>query len=187
MRVIAGKYKGRVLSSPKRDGVRPTTDMVKQSLFSVLESRGLIEDAVCLDVFSGSGALGIEALSRGATSCTFIDKITHDTMTNLSKIGLSSRVMGGDFRRALKKLSGEHFDLIFCDPPYMSGYYDDFLSLVQEFDLLYQDGVIILEHSSKNDLINLPENCIMVHRAFGESAFTIIKRGNYDGSLSGNV
>ncbi len=178
MRVISGKYKGRVLASPRGE-VRPTTDLVKGSLFSVLLSKGLIADAKCLDIFCGTGALGIEALSRDAKECVFVDRNIENAKKNIEKIGVDGAIMmSRDFRSALKALSGERFDLIFCDPPYKSGYSETVLKEVFENDMLNVGGAIIIEHSSENDLINVPKNCIIDKRVFGISAMDIIIRGD---------
>ena len=178
MRVISGKYKGRILSAPRGE-VRPTTDIVKGSLFSALTSKGLIEDARCLDIFCGTGGLGIEALSRGARSCVFVDKNIENAKKNIDKIGVvGATCLARDFRSALKALGGERFDLIFCDPPYKSGFCETVLDEVFEKGMLEVGGAIIIEHSSENDLINIPKNCIIDRRAFGISAMDIIIRGD---------
>ena len=124
MRVIAGKYKGAKLISPRGE-VRPTTDLVKGSLFSMLEAKGLLRGAACLDLFCGSGALGIEALSRGAESCVFADMDTRNAAVNLDKLKIPCRTIRADFRKALRMLRDERFDLVFCDPPYKSGFAEE--------------------------------------------------------------
>ncbi len=188
MRVISGKYKGRVLAAPRGE-VRPTTDLVKGSLFSVLMSKGLIEDARCLDIFCGTGGLGIEALSRGAKECVFVDKNIENAKKNIEKIGVqNATLLPRDFRSALKALSGKKFDLIFCDPPYKSGYCETVLKEVFENGMLNIGGAIIVEHSSENDLINIPKNCIIDRRVLGISAMEIITRGDLNESdLRGDV
>lgn len=186
MRVISGKYKGRNIYSPRGE-VRPTTDIVKGSLFSILENRGLVEGAEVLDVFCGTGAVGIEALSRGASSCVFVDADTDNVKRNLDIIGISARLVRADFRRALRLIRGSKFDIIFADPPYGAGYADEVLKLVLKYELIRDDGVIIIEHSSSNGLINAPKNCIIDRRVFGVAALEIITRGDNEGSISGNV
>ncbi|MCH5160601.1 MAG: 16S rRNA (guanine(966)-N(2))-methyltransferase RsmD [Clostridiales bacterium] len=188
MRVISGKYKGRILSAPRGE-VRPTTDLVKGSLFSVLTSKGLIDGARCLDIFCGTGGLGIEALSRGAESCVFVDKNIDNVKKNIDKIGVENvTLIQRDFRSALKILKDEKFDLIFCDPPYKSGYCEMTVKEVFSTGMLNIGGAIIIEHSSENDLINLPDNCIIDRRVFGISAIEIIIRGGDDESdICGDV
>lgn len=177
MRVIAGKYKGARIASPRGE-VRPTTDLVKGSLFSVLVSRGAVENAACLDIFCGSGGLGIEALSRGASSCVFVDADTSNAAANIDRLKITARLVRADFRKALRLLKNDRFDLIFCDPPYKSGYAEEALKLVFKYDMLNSGGTVIIEHSSANDLINLPENCIIDRRDFGASSYEIITRGD---------
>lgn len=186
MRVIAGKYKGRKLISPRGE-VRPTTDVVKGSLFSILNSKDALDGARCLDVFCGSGGVGIEALSRGASSCVFVDHDTDNVKANLDKLGLCCRLVRADYRRALRLLRGEKFDLIFCDPPYKAGYTDDCLELVFKYDLLDKNGIAIIEHDSSNDLIFKRENCIIERRDFGLTALEFVERGDNEGDNIGHV
>ncbi len=186
MRVISGKYKGRNIVSPRGE-VRPTTDMVKGSLFSLLESRGLVEGADVLDLFCGTGAIGIEALSRGADSCVFVDANTDNVARNIAAMGISARVVRADFRRALRLVKDVKFDIIFADPPYGAGYCDEALKTVLKYDMLKKDGVIIIEHSSSNGLINPPENCIIERRVLGAAALEIIMRGDNESGTCGGV
>ena len=188
MRIISGKYKGRRLISP-HGKVRPTLDMVKGSLFSILQGRGLLDGARCLDIFCGTGGLGIEALSRGAESCTFADVDTSNAKANSDMLGISCRFIRADYRKAVKLLSAERktFDLIFCDPPYGADFWRDIALRVCDGGILDKNGVIIVEHSSKNDLINAPENCIIERRVFGETALDIITRGDDESDICGSV
>ena len=186
MRVIAGQYKGAKLISPRGE-VRPTTDLVKGSLFSVLQAKGLLnDDTKCLDIFCGSGALGIEALSRGAESCVFVDADTSNVRANLNKVRLSCRTVNGDFRYALRLLKNSKFDLVFCDPPYKSGFAQETLRLLIKYGMLSDGGVAVFEHSSENDLIIDDKACIIDHRVFGAAAFDIV-RGNSESDICGNV
>lgn len=186
MRVISGKYKGAALASPHGE-VRPTADMAKGSIFSILTSRGLLQGAECLDVFCGSGALGIEALSRGADSCVFVDINTKNAETNLKKLKIDARLVCADYKRALRMLKNTSYDIIFCDPPYKSGFAEPALDLILKYGLLKEDGLIIIEHSSSKNLIISPDVSIIDHRVFGVAALEFIKRGNNEGDNSGNV
>ncbi len=185
MRVIAGKYKGAKLISPRGE-VRPTTDLVKGSLFSMLEAKGLLRGAACLDLFCGSGALGIEALSRGAESCVFADMDTRNAAVNLDKLKIPCRTIRADFRKALRMLRDERFDLVFCDPPYKSGFAEEAFRLIVKYGMLGATGIAVLEHDSKNDLINVPESCIIDKRVFGVSAFDFV-RGDSESDICGNI
>ncbi|MDE7165392.1 MAG: 16S rRNA (guanine(966)-N(2))-methyltransferase RsmD [Clostridiales bacterium] len=185
MRVISGQYKGAKLISPRGE-VRPTTDMVKGSLFSMLQSRGLITGSVCLDVFCGSGSLGIEALSRGASSCVFVDLDTKNVNANLDKLHAASRVVQSDFRRALRILKDVKFDLVFCDPPYKTDYAEDVYKLLIKYGMLGANGIAVLEHAHDRPLKTIPSRNIIDSRVFGVSAFDLV-RGESEGDICGNV
>jgi 16S rRNA (guanine966-N2)-methyltransferase len=121
MRVIAGRWGGRRLQSPPGAATRPTSDRVREALFSVLGGR--VEDARVLDLFAGSGALGLEALSRGAAEATFVDSAPaaiRAIRSNLEALGGEAEVRRADARRFLGGASaaGRHYDLVFLDPPY---------------------------------------------------------------------
>jgi 16S rRNA (guanine966-N2)-methyltransferase len=121
MRVIAGRWGGRRLQSPPGAATRPTSDRVREALFSVLGGR--VEDARVLDLFAGSGALGLEALSRGAAEATFVDSAPsaiRAIRSNLEALGGEAEVHRADARRFLGGASaaGRHYDLVFLDPPY---------------------------------------------------------------------
>src|SRR4051794_22301040 len=121
MRVIAGTYGGRTLKAPPGDATRPTSDRVRESLFSILAAK--TQDARVLDLFAGSGALGIEALSRGAAGATFVDNATQAVKAingNLERLGAEARVRQTDVLRFLDHARelGAQYDLVFLDPPY---------------------------------------------------------------------
>lgn len=147
MRVIGGKFRGKILKSPVTNNIRPTGDKVKQALFTKLQF--FIADKVVLDLFSGSGALGIEALSRGARMVYFVDKDYKSialTKENLKGIDAKNfEVIPLDYKMALMKIT-EKLDLILVDPPYASGVYEDVLNIIKEKNLLSDDGIIVCEH-----------------------------------------
>src|SRR3954453_13668244 len=121
MRVIAGSYGGRTLKAPAGDGTRPTSDRVREALFSILGDR--VAGARVLDLFAGSGALGIEALSRGAASATFVDDAPaalRVLRANLEALGEDAEVVRADAVRWLRAASGRahQYDLVLLDPPY---------------------------------------------------------------------
>lgn len=154
MRIVAGRYRGRKLTPPSDDSVRPTTDRIKETVFNILQWD--VEGARVLDLFAGSGALGIECLSRGATEVVFADKSPASVALirqNLKGIEGSYRVLTADFTGVLR--SGEDkFDLIFIDPPYKSGLGE--LAVDAAFDLgrVAEGGTVVYEHSSE-----LPFKC----------------------------
>ena len=124
MRIVSGKYGGRRLKTPKNKAIRPTSDKVRQAIFNSLHSRGVVQDAVVIDAFCGSGALGIEALSQGANHCLFIDK--NSTSLNLAKENIEMVGAGNEANfliadsTKLKSCDEKHSmaSLVFLDPPY---------------------------------------------------------------------
>lgn len=160
MRVISGSARGLKLKSPKGMDVRPTTDRVKESLFNIISNH--ILDSFILDLFSGTGSLGIEALSRGAQRCTFVDssrdsiEIIKDNLKNTKFID-KSEVIFSDTISAINKLGvkRDKFDIIFMDPPYLKNLIVPVLKEIIKRELLEEDGIIIIEHDTK-DII--PDN-----------------------------
>ncbi len=154
MRIIAGDFKGRRLYTPKDSKIRPTTDKVKESIFSMTAAH--LEDAVVIDLFSGTGNLGLEALSRGAVRCYFGDK-SRDSMDltrqNIAHCRQKDRAVTilGDYEYVLKRIP-EKADLIFLDPPYKEGLIQNCFQLISELSLLSEDGIIVAEHGSKEPL-----------------------------------
>lgn len=148
MRIIAGDYKGRKLQSPANYSIRPTTDKVKEALFSILTQK--IRDSRVLDLFAGTGNLGIEALSRGAKLCVFADssreslRLIRENIAHC-KAEEGARVEAGDYRKVLGNQT-EPFDIILLDPPYNKGLLDDCFRLISENHLLTEEGVIVAEH-----------------------------------------
>ncbi len=156
MRVISGKAGGRRLLEPADYSVRPTTDKVKESIFNIIQFD--IEGRRALDLFAGSGQLGIEALSRGAKSAVFVDESREAIALvrgNLKKTGLeqAASVVQGDAVSFLRR-SGK-FDLIFLDPPYDTQLLEKSLYLIEEFDILTQGGIIICESREEKELPEL--------------------------------
>ena len=150
MRIISGTARGLKLQSLDGPDTRPTLDNVKEAIFSMLFYK--CRDARVLDLFAGSGALGLEALSRGAKEAVFVDanpKACSVIKANLEKSRLSSNalVVNTDAKRYLEKIaeSGNGFDIIFLDPPYALGLLDEVLSLINKHRLLGDEGVVVCE------------------------------------------
>ena len=146
MRVITGSARGRRLREPESMSIRPTTDKVKESLFSAIQFE--IEGRRVLDLFAGTGQLGIEALSRGAQSAVFIDESKAAiaiVKENLKTTGLekSAKVLQCESLGFLR--AGEQFDVIFLDPPYDTSLLDKALKKISEFDILTEGGIIVCE------------------------------------------
>ena len=144
MRVITGSARGRKLKTPENYDIRPTTDNVKESVFNIIQFD--IEGRRVLDLFAGTGQLGIECLSRGASSAVFVDqsreavKIVKD---NLKACGLTGTVVQADAMSFLRTCG--KFDIIFVDPPFDSDLYESVLNTVNSIDILSDGGIIICE------------------------------------------
>lgn len=157
MRVIGGEFRNRRLSAPKGSQTRPTSGQLRECLFNICQS--YVEGASFLDLFAGSGAVGIEALSRGASHATFIDT-SREALTcirkNVEALGLENRsiILGQDIFQALRFLAKQkkQFDIIFSDPPYRhegefsSSYNEKVLNFVDEHSLLLPSGILFLEN-----------------------------------------
>ncbi len=154
MRVITGSARGRRLRELEGMETRPTTDRVKEGLFSALQFE--IEGRQVLDLFAGTGQLGIECLSRGAAGAVFVDcrtdavKLIRENLT-VTDLGDRARVVAGDSMEYLKTLR-EKFDLILLDPPYGAGLLEPALSSIAAFDILRPHGIIAAEHPAERTL-----------------------------------
>ena len=150
MRIISGKYKGKKIEGYDIDGTRPTQDRVNESLFAIIQNE--LRDATDLDLFAGSGNLGIEALSNGAYFSYFVDnnsKCCDVLNKNLKSINeINTKVLNLDYRKALEyfKENNITFDIIFLDPPYKLECLDFILDKIIEFNLLDDDGIVICEY-----------------------------------------
>jgi 16S rRNA (guanine966-N2)-methyltransferase len=170
VRVVAGELKGRRLVSPGRsESVRPTADRVREAIFSIL---GAIQGAAVLDLFCGTGALAIEALSRGAQRATLVDARTSLVRRNASELGILGRceIVRGDAIRYLRR-SRRRFDLIFCDPPYrladrLEGELDSLIGA-----RLSEGGRLITESATRRPLrLSLP---LVTERRYGDTTIRI--------------
>ena len=155
MRVITGKAKGITLSTPKGFNTRPTADRVKEALFSVIQFD--IPGARVLDLFGGSGQLGIEALSRGAKSAVFVDaseeacRLIRENLKR-TKMETEGKVFRCDYQNYLKRCK-ESFDIIILDPPYAEVFLENALKMITEIDILQSGGIIITERPLGKDLL----------------------------------
>lgn len=157
MRVISGKAKGHKLVAPEGLDTRPTTDRIKETLFNIIAPD--IYECEFLDLFSGSGSIGIEALSRGAQKAVFVDngKIALEAIEynlNHTKLSDNAEIIRTEVLPAIKMLGSKNvkFDIIFMDPPYMASLYKQTLMAILEANLLKKDGYIIAEHPAKVEL-----------------------------------
>lgn len=175
MRIISGKYKGREIKGYNINGTRPTMDRVKESLFASIQN--YVKGSVCLDLFAGSGGLGIEALSEGALSCYFVDnnKIVIDTLrqnlTNL-KVEEDYFLIKKDYVEALKTFDTK-FDIIFLDPPYHLNMMNNAIDLIIKNDLLNDGGIIVCEYEEGTINCDLQ---ILKEKKYGSKKITIFKK-----------
>lgn len=153
MIITAGIYKGRKVTAPDEKIVRPTLSKIRESIFNVLYSSMEFENKCFLDVFAGSGIMGLEALSRGFEYVLELEKnpkVGKILKDNYKNIKLEPNLIIGDSLKILSKLN-EKFDVIYLDPPYFSGIYENSLIKIKENNLLNQDGIVVLEHVTDID------------------------------------
>lgn len=156
MRIISGTMRGTKLFTLEGENTRPTLDRVKEALFSKINIE--LEDANVLDLFSGSGALGLESLSRGAKQAVLCDS-SREAMKvikqNVDKTRANEKVvlLNCDYKKALEQLKGKQFDIVFLDPPYITTFAEDATKIIYDLNLLKEDGLIILETDNKEKVI----------------------------------
>lgn len=154
MRVITGTARGVALKTPEGLNTRPTSDRVKEALFSIIQFD--IPNAKVLDLFGGTGQLGIEALSRGAKSATFVDDgeaacaLIKENLRR-TKLGQAATVVRSDYVSFLKRCR-EQYDIIFLDPPYAEVFLENSLNIITEIDILRDSGIIVAERPLGKDL-----------------------------------
>ena len=183
MRVITGTARGRRLKELQGRETRPTTDKVKESIFSIIQFD--LEGRRVLDLFAGTGQLGIEALSRGARECVFVDQrkdavaLVRENL-ELCRLTESARVRQGDALAYLK--SGERFDIIFLDPPYGSGLLEQALADITRFDICREHGIIVAESAAEQVLPPVePPYALYREYRYGKIKLTVYHRsGNED-------
>lgn len=173
MRIIAGKYRGRKLLEFENESTRPTLDRVKEPLFSILTP--YLKDAKVLDLFSGTGNLAIEAVSRGASFAWLNDiniralKVIYGNV-RLTCLENCVKITRKEYEKCLKQISKENmkFDVIFLDPPYASNYEYDVLEKIKEYNILEQGGIIVLESDKRKELdFNIPGLNLKDERTYG--------------------
>lgn len=175
VRVIGGALRGRRLSVPRR-GVRPTSDRVRESLFATL---GDVSDAAVLDLFAGTGALGIEALSRGASSVVFVERSRETAAVlrrNLEALGLEerARIIRSDALRAIRTLAREdaRFDLVLADPPYAADALAPLLPALAGAGILLPGGTLVVERGRRHAVPAVDGLALVEHREYGDTVIT---------------
>jgi len=186
MRIVAGRYKGRRFPAKLPQGVRPTADAVRESIFNTLYNLLSFENIAVLDLFAGSGALGIEALSRGAASCTWVEKSrkTSIYIQNILKSfdidNRNNRVVTKPALKYLQSIDNEPdaaFGLIFADPPYALKTCNAVLNLIIEKKLLAIGGVIVLEHSVTEHIVIGEGLKLLSDKKYGDTKVEIVGGG----------
>ena len=183
MRVITGIARGRKLKELPGLETRPTTDKVKESVFNIVQFD--IEGRRVLDLFGGTGQMGIEALSRGAASCDFVD---HDKTAqsvarkniDACRVSDRARLTGGDFGAFVSRCAKGQYDLIFLDPPYGGKILKEALSAIERFDILSETGIIVCE-SAAEDTVETGLRKGREYR-YGAIKITIVSHDQEDGT-----
>lgn len=175
MRIIAGTHGGRRLLVPKGRDIRPTSDKIRGAIFNALRSRGAVEDAIVLDGFCGTGALGLEALSQGAASCVFIDKdrtsleLAKENATALGLINRSKFLLKELAKYGQKSENEELFSLVFLDPPYSKDLTPPALTALHEGNRLTNGAIIVVE-AEKGFAESIPHTYTPLdERVYGET------------------
>jgi 16S rRNA (guanine966-N2)-methyltransferase len=178
MRITGGEARGRSITSPEGLAVRPTGAKIRQAFFNILGQR--IEGARFLDVFAGTGMMGLEALSRGCNDVVFVEesrRMTDAIQSSLGELGYEAKVMTGDFRRLLPGFGPREFDIIFADPPYKSPFGKLVVEVIERHELLAEGGVLVVEHLRGNQLpveINLLQK--VDQRNYGQTGLSFFRK-----------
>jgi 16S rRNA (guanine966-N2)-methyltransferase len=182
MRIIGGEYKSRLIDMPKGVDIRPTQDKVRQAIFNIL---GDISGKNVLELFAGSGAFGIEAISRGARHVTFVDnnfRCCQTVKSNLESLAVNESkydIIKADALKALPRFdkTGEKFDIIFLDPPYYKEIAKKCLINIDSYDIVSPVGLILVEHFKKDALdAELERFLFLDERRYGDTVITIYEK-----------
>ncbi len=187
MRIISGKYKGRQMVSFKAPHIRPTTDRVKETIFNIL--RGDISGVRALDLFSGTGSLGIEALSRGAAYVEFVESHPRSLRIireNLNKLQVSEpfSIVARDVFKYLKEYAGEPFQVIFIDPPFTEALADACMTALAQSRAAKKNTIVVIE-SAKREPIEDHYNSfhLLDRRAFGDKSASFYRKESGEGDI----
>lgn len=183
MRIIGGTLKGRIIPTSDFEGIRPTTDRARETIFNILANRFDFAGAQTLDLFAGSGALGLEALSRGAQSALFVEKKRRNAQAlerTLAQLGVAERanVAVSDVLKFLRAPLGEQcgFSLIFSDPPYAARLSNAVFAALAASGAAGRDALFVSEHDAREIALPQPGWRLFASRSFGETATDIFQR-----------
>ena len=193
MRIIAGNFRGRKLVSPKNSPIRPTSDRVKEALFNMIGPK--IPGSRVLDLFAGTGSLGLEAISRGAEYAVFVEKNAVSVKTLNENIWLLNiredcEIIMADAVDALSRLDAKNitFDIVFVDPPYWENLYKKVLSALAGYDIIKNGGLVIFEHPSDIDIDKDKHSFVPIkNKRYGSTSISILAKedDNENSSISG--
>lgn len=182
MIITGGTCKGRKINTVKSREVRPTSSKVRESIFNMIQSS--ITNSVMLDLFAGSGVMGLEALSRNAQKVIFVEKnpqVFRILKENLSKFDFDNEIILSDAIKALEKFKDIKFDIIFIDPPYAAGLIEPVLEKIKNNQLINNDSLIIIEHSPDVDVAHIANELyfeIIKEKRYGDTSVTILRVNN---------
>ena len=182
MRIISGKARGTKLYTLDSMSTRPTLDRVKESIFNII--RNEIEEAIILDLFTGSGAIGLEMLSRGAKKAVLCDKSKEAieiVKKNIEKTHMNEKVelYNCDFKSCLEKVKNQKFDIIYIDPPYETDFIAQSLKKIIELDIIKEESKIILETDNEQRILKDIENMdveVIDKRKYGRATIIFLKK-----------
>ena len=180
LKLVGGSAKGRKLKGPKKGGIRPASARVRKSVFDIL---GNLAGQNVLDLFAGTGSMGMEALSKGAREVTFVDLDSHAIdllFHNLRTTGFlkSTRILKKSATAAIASLSKKKqaYDLIFLDPPYDQGQVEQCLKKMHRYNVLKDDGLLLCEHSPRETITFLGGLEVVDERKYGQTIVTFLKK-----------
>ena len=179
MRIIGGEFKGRKIKQPLFETVRPTKDRIREAVFNIIADK--VPSSNVLDIFAGSGAYGLEALSRGAGKCVFVEKRRQCGVViteNIRLIGAGDRatIMIEDAFNALELFGGDgkKFDLVFSDPPYNKNMGRKTLIMINHYDILKPAGLLIIEHNKNEDIPGVEGDVsIFKQKTYGDISISV--------------
>jgi len=191
MRVIAGKYKGRRLSTVADLSVRPATDRVKSAIFNTLQTRIDWRTATVLDLYAGSGSVGIEAMSRGAVHATFVEydrKAFAFLQANIAliKAEADATLVFGSVDQVLQS-ARQQYGVVFADPPYSLVTLSQLPGKIFASGVIESDGMLVIEHPTHHEFDPSPLCHAVIEKVYGRTAVTFFQHGNEDSTVSGNV
>ena len=180
MKIISGKYKGRKIFGYDINGTRPTMDRVKESLFSMLQE--YLKGSICLDLFAGTGNLGLEAISMGAKKVYFVDnnikaiKTIKENILNFD-IEKESIILKNDYKKALNyfNINNIKFNIIFIDPPYESNYIIEALKKIEKYQLLENDGIVVCESDTLEKIQYSEKFTCIKNKKYGNKYIEILQ------------